>query len=426
MNNKVNTVIFVHPSMSVDFTFNLTRQQNYKIFSISTTIEIDKIDNTEIKNKSDYYFAGTDNAEVDYPMIQKIVTENNLNIIAVVNGIDASLYYNDFLAVKFLNLDLDLDYSKIRTNKFEVHQILEQNDIHTIPSLAITDKVLTPAILQEIESRLGYPLIVKPTENTASMAGFRIANNPEELSAYVHELIGQRNDYYGGIVDELIAQKYISPHDYNEYVIDFFSWNGQHYLQSLAIYDKETHNNELIYRAHRPIVLEDIPGAHNVINYVKKILTALKVTNGFTHNEVFWDDDESYYFIESNNRFAGAGATIAYKNCYGYAPIDTMFSLINGQDVSIMLPTAYVNHSFSMHIYNHVNIIPSKINVNDLESFQEVVSFYPEKYVPADFAGYTRSEHIAATIVVNNQNKANLERDIRIILEREQNGTLFS
>lgn len=423
---KIDTVLYVHPSMSVNLTFDLTHNHNYKVFSIVTKIESDKIELKKLQEQSDYFFAGGDNVELDYLAIKEIVEKNNLNIVSVVNGIDATLFYNDYLVNKFMNMDLDLEYSKIRTNKFEVHTVLEEANIHTIPSSIIREKPLSLLTLEHLENDISYPLIVKPTENTASMAGFRIINNRKELNDAVEQIIGNANEYYGGTIDELIVQKYISLKDYDEYVIDFYTINGKHYLQGITIYDKIIRNNEIIYRTYRPLTMSESASIEPLINYVQEIITTLKVKYGFTHNEVFWDGKDSFYFIESNNRFAGGGITNAYKNCYGYSPIETMLIGQNPDGIDLpVVPNQNVYYSLCLHIYNHGEILPTRINIEDLQSYQEIISFYPEKKAPLDIVDYNRAQHIAATILLSNASREQLYKDIELIIERENDCTLF-
>lgn len=424
---KIDTVLYVHPSMSVDLTFNLTRKHDYKIFSIATTIESDKIELEKLQELSDYLFIGSDNVERDYPLIKEIVEKNNLNIVAVVNGIDATLFYNDYLVNQFLHMDIDLEYSKIRSNKYAVHKIIEKANIHTIPSSVIREKPLSKCTLEHLEKDIGYPLIVKPTENTASMAGFRIINNREELNAAVEQIMNSTNDYYGGTIEELIAQKYISLKDYDEYVIDFYTVNGKHYLQGITIYDKIIHNNEIIYRTYRPLTMSEPVDVEPLINYIQDIITSLKVKYGFTHNEVFWDGKDSFYFIESNNRFAGGGITNAYKNCYGYSPIETMLVGSNINEILPVVPEMNTQYSLCIHLYNHSDgkILPSRINIEDIPSYKEIISFYPEKKASLNIVDYNRAQHIAATVLLSNISREQLYRDIEHIIERENNCTLF-
>lgn len=72
-------------------------------------------------------------------------------------------------------------------------------------------------------------------------------------------------------------------------------------MQGITVYDKIIHNHEIIYRAYRPLTISEYANIKPLIDYVQEIITTLKVKYGFTHNEVFWSGDDSFYFLESNN-----------------------------------------------------------------------------------------------------------------------------
>lgn len=426
MNNINKCIILIHPSMSVSLTIETIKKHGFKVFTVVTGIEGDKINSKALQASSDFFYIGSAEIENDYSEIQQIIESQHLEVKAIINGIDSSLYYSDYLTKRLIkNTGIDLEYSNIRLNKYLVQQIMDKNNIHSIPSFEVTSADLNSNELAIINS-LGWPLIAKPSENTASMAGYKMANNLEELTNHLRINIGQNNSYYSDcIVDKMIIQKYISIQDHDEFVIDFVSHEGKHYLQGIVIYDKEIHGKEIIYRTYRPLTLDEAPNIKPRIEYIENILNALKVNYGFTHNELFWDHQESAYFIESNNRMAGGGITDAYKRSYGYTPVESFIKLINNEEIESNYPLKRHGHSLCMHIYNFHKDNPSKINLEYLESFEFIVSFYPQNKTPMNFENYTRADHITATIVLYNKHKNLLKRDMDEIVKRENNGTLF-
>src|SRR3990167_2159093 len=96
-------VIFVHPTMSVDFIFLTSRRYGYAVFAIITALESTQINPTSLAQNADYIFTGSTSPEADIDAINNIITTNNLEIVAIINGIDFALYYTDFLQKYILN-----------------------------------------------------------------------------------------------------------------------------------------------------------------------------------------------------------------------------------------------------------------------------------------------------------------------------------
>ena len=197
-------------------------------------------------------------------------------------------------------------------------------------------------------------------------------------------------------------------------------------MQGIAIYDKEiAPSGEIIYRHYRPLVVNEIENISLIINYVESVLNTLNVEYGFTHNEVFWDKKESFSLVESNTRMAGGGITDAYLNCYGYTPLHSFLELAKGKKSIVNAPIKRIGYSLCMHIYNFFVDKPASINLEGINSFQSIISFYQDKKAPIDFKKYTRADHIAATLLLNNNNFDRLNDDIKEIKRREQSGELF-
>ena len=425
-NNKHYCIICVNPTMSLDITFKEIKQRKYKIFSIITGLKSNKINVSYVNDNSDYFFNGSHNVNDDYPEIYKLVNQNNLEIKAVINGIDASIYYSDYLISHLMGINLDLNYSQIRLNKFEVNNVLVNNNINAIQSLELSSVNITPEIAIKIK-QFGWPLIVKPSENTAAMAGFRIIQNQTELDEYLSNTFGRKNAYYEDyIVIKIILQKYIPMSEYDEYVLDFISYNGSHYLQAIGCYEKElvTGSNQLIYRNAHPAIINEIPNIQFVIDYMISVLDALKVQYGSTHNEVFWDHKNSCYLIESNPRMVGSGLAEAYLNCYGYSPLSNFLNIIDHKPIQSM-PTHKISHSMVMFLHNFYCDTSKYINLDGIKSLQSIVTFYHHKKTTIMFHNYTRADDIAAAILLNNTDLNQLNMDITELINRERNGMLF-
>lgn len=425
--NMNNCVIFVHPSMSVKMNFSLAKEYNYKIVSIITAFETSKIDIDLINDLSDYVFYSNNSVESDFGAILDLINTNQLKVDLIINGIDSSLYYADYLHNHLIGSPvLDLNLSKIRLNKYATNAYLLDKSLLIIPSVEITHKDELKTNKDKINN-LGWPIIVKPSENTASMAGFSIAQDLDQLYHIIDDTLGKPNPYYQKCsMDKLILQKFISPEEHDEFAIDFLSCNGTHYLQGIAQYKKEIlSNGTLINRQTKALVPSEVPGIINVIEYLKSILSELKVHYGITHNEVFWDRKSKIYLIETNNRMPGSGLVEQHRYCYGFNTLDSVLQLVSCNELP-KLPEERVGHATIMKLYNYFEPNPNLINLKGLSSESKVITFYPDKYTPdLEITNYNRADFIAAHVLLTNKSQEALENDIEELLNRERLGVLF-
>lgn len=411
--------------MSVPTNFEFIKNKKFLIFSIVTDIETSKIDAKYLTEFSDYIHVGNWDVEKNLPAIEYIINKNDLDIVAVINGIDASLYYTDYLYnILVGKVSVDLNYSMARMNKYKVNEILASNGITTIPSLEITN-------IEDVYSNkdgilnLGWPMVAKPSEDTAAMAGFAILNTFGELLDYLKVNIGSENAYYGKTVKKIILQTYIPLDKYDEYLIDFCCYGETRVLNGLGSYKKE-HIRDDVYAYKSIDVLrpEEVNGIIPVIDYVENILKALHVTYGYTHNEVFWNRKDKFYLVESNNRIAGSGFNECYAYCYGVPTLSRLFDLSEGKPVEKMLATR-TGFASVLTLCNFFLPKFRTLNLNGLNSIAKINSFYPENRTDPNFINYTRANCVAANISLFNQNQEQLTADIKEVFARERAGTLF-
>ena len=146
----------------------------------------------------------------------------------------------------------------------------------------------------------GYPVIVKPSDSSASR-GVTVANDPEELRFAVNR--ARENSRSKVIlVEQLIKGREVS--------VESISYRGEHYL--LAITDKETTGEPFFVEIahHQPSSLPtDVQ--EKIARYNLQLLGALKIDNSASHAEFKIDDNGEVYLMEVGSR--GAGGWISYK-----------------------------------------------------------------------------------------------------------------
>lgn len=420
----MKTIILVHPCMSLELVFSVIKSEGYKIFSIITGFELTKINKNFIENASDYTFYGSVLAQEDQTKIDEIISTNQLTICGVINGLDSSVYYADFLAKKYIDPEIDLAYSKIRENKQAVNLCLTQNNLPSIRGF----EMLTLNDLENIKGKLSdlkFPIVAKPSENTAAMSAFRVLNHSLEVDSYVNTFFMQENPYYrDNTIDKIVFQEYIDRLNYQEYVLDFVSYHGKHYCRSIIHYDKENVSGEYpISRFYRPMSLKDNPELSLLVDYVTQCLNALNVRNGFTHNEVFYDGQSEVLLVEINNRAAGGGLLELIDFSYESNPIRDYLSLTSHNTIPDM---SIKDNTIAIDVYNTSSDMPNDFDFTDLTSEIQVLHFRNKKrHAHNYFEDYSRVDHVNACLFVSNPSSVMLENDSKTIVEREKLGRLF-
>lgn len=405
-------------------TFSTIKSKNYKILSIITGFESGKIDEAFIKNNSDYIFFGSTDVLKDSAEVNKIVLNNNLNICGIINGIDSTICYADFLVKKYLDEEVDLSYSKIRLNKNDVNICLDNNNIATIRGVELVSREDIDVIKKKLLD-LNFPLVGKPTENTAAMAAFRVLYNMSDVDCYVQDFFQKKNPYYNdNVINKVVFQEYIDRLTNKEIVLDFVSYNGKHYCRGIVHYDKEIMLGRFpISRFYRVLSPSTNPELILLINYVKKSLDALRIRHGLTHNEVFYDGNSKALLVETNNRVAGGGLLELLDSTYGSNPINDYLKLISGDK----LPEIEIKYNtIALDVYNKFMDNPENINISDLKSKVEILHFRNKKKIVSNyFENYSRVDYVNACLLLSNSSKSELDDDCKNIIHKEDEGSLF-
>lgn len=146
----------------------------------------------------------------------------------------------------------------------------------------------------ELDDALTYPLIVKPTDRSGSLAVTKVSNVVSRKHA-IKEAI-DCSFKHEAIVEEYIEGREIS--------VEFISFQGKHY--PLQITDKVTteapHFVELEHHQPADLTLEQYS---EIYRLTTKALDALGVTNGASHSEYRITEDGKIYVMEIGARMGG-------------------------------------------------------------------------------------------------------------------------
>lgn len=318
-----NIICIVEPLSSANYLAKRLKQEGFYTVVLRVN-NINGVTNQEAINAI--------RDKVDYLLWDEVIDfdQKNGDIKQLANKLCAlkvnQIYYGCEYVVEFtdrLSQILGLpgnnpDTARYRFNKFEMQNALSKDGLKTPKQIMLTN-AFTADDIKRIINEIGFPLIVKPVNCFASI-GVQVIQNESEFTEFNIVQHFEENS-------ELVFQELITG---TEYLIDTFSYNGVHAISLIAAYEKELFANNFLYRSInyiKPdneiyIVLE---------SYIREVLDAVGMENGFAHTELFVTKNGDKYLVEVNPRLSGAGGTIneLAKISSGKDQIDLLSEFLN-------------------------------------------------------------------------------------------------
>lgn len=217
------------------------------------------------------------------------------------------------LREKYNLYGMDLETANKFRNKILMKKILQSSQIN-VPAFS---EIITKEIIEDFINK--YKKIVIKEQNGMGSKNTYIINDKEKAWKALKEIEGELENYEIEEFQEGIM-----------YHIDSLIENGTIVLCSVSKYLDST----LSYIENKPLisVMEDSEEIKNqLINFNKKVIEALKLKNGVTHHEVFYNEkNEKIIFCEIAARAGGCGIIPGIKNTYGInLHQNLMYSCIN-------------------------------------------------------------------------------------------------
>ena len=92
-----NAILFVHPILWGDFAFSVAKQSGYRVIALVTPFETTQINPKALQKKADYCLEVSGDAGLDVHELQAFMKRERIEIKTVINGLDAGIYYTDYL-----------------------------------------------------------------------------------------------------------------------------------------------------------------------------------------------------------------------------------------------------------------------------------------------------------------------------------------
>lgn len=221
------------------------------------------------------------------------------------------------LALGMLSDYFNLNYfsenvALILSNKYETRKYLHKIEADNVKFYKIT----SVEDLRTYATRIGYPFILKPTDN-ASGRGVNIVRKEDEIeSAYNFAMQSSFNK-------ELIMEEFIKG---DEYCVEVLIYNSIVHIISFSkkIVTENTYCIELMDITPAPLE-EDLK--IELENYMINTVSKFNIQNSLIHIEFKINKDNKPVIIEINPRAAGANLIESIYHLYGVNIYDSLFNI---------------------------------------------------------------------------------------------------
>ncbi len=246
----------------------------------------------------------------------KQISSLNLNIQAVFAGAETGVELADHLSEIMKLRTNGTALSEARRNKFVMGETIRAAGLRAV-------KQLKAASWGEIEQWVNewqpdpFKVIVKPMDSAGS-DDVTLCSSVEEVQKAFGNIIGKVNGL--GIVNKaVLVQEYLEG---QEYVIDMVSRDGEHKVAAIWAYDRRAVNGAGFVCFGQRLMTIDEEHCAEMVEYQKKVITALGIRNGPTHGEVKWCRGEPVLVEVGARCHGGDGMWVKVaEECLGYSQV---------------------------------------------------------------------------------------------------------
>lgn len=405
MNNDTKHVLIINPASSEEYLSEQFKKHAVKCTAVFTFDQNNSPSHHDHGLFDEQIFTTND----DPSILSNLLKSKNFDYI--INGSEQSTELTDKLIEILLPQFNNSSKSSIkRFDKYAMMQAIESSGLSSISTRMID----THDIDESKFNDLNFPVFCKPNAGRASVGSFKVDSKMDLI---------ERLSFYKKDFSDYLIQEYIEG---REYVVDAFSVNGVHHINSIMHYKKENYYGVPMYRYVE--VENDKTTWDKCKNYIIQTLDALEVKNGFTHNEIMMDEKGDLKLIELNNRISGfkGGANKISKMC-GLIPQDEM--LINFLKTNKIIASDFQKmQGFArcLLVFNFTNgsiIKDPQRQLSKFASVKEVVT-YKKPGETNNVSNIISLNDAVCAILLHNSNYQKLEQDSEEIFSLEKQGLL--
>ncbi|WP_195694566.1 ATP-grasp domain-containing protein [Priestia megaterium] len=243
----------------------------------------------------------------------------NINVKYFLNPSEVAQYYAQAFA-RFIGLpSLTKEQTIACRNKGVMKQRLNEIGLKT----ARYEVVVTKVDLLKAGENLGWPLILKPSSDSACRGTTLIQNETEVENIDLHTK------------NEWLAEEYIN---LNEYSVDALVYEGE-IIEIFPIMYPAPLLTTLNGAINANITLRHIDSKirERLENVVKKYIKGMDISQGYVHIEYFSDEDhEKIYIGEVGLRLAGSDIPSDHELAFGFDLFDALIKIHTNEKPNIV------------------------------------------------------------------------------------------
>lgn len=237
----------------------------------------------------------------------------DLNLLAVFAGAETGVELSDQLSERLGLRTNGTALTEARRNKYVMGETIRAAGIRAVKQLHATS---WGEIDQWINNWRPEPfqIIVKPMDSAGS-DDVTLCHNIGEVQRAFGNIMGKVNGL--GIVNKaVLVQEYL---DGPEYVVDMVSCDGEHKVMAIWAYDRRPVNGAGFVCFGQRMLTMDEPYCRELVDYQKKVITALGIRHGPTHGEVKWCRGEPVLVEVGARCHGGDGMWVSIADeCFGF------------------------------------------------------------------------------------------------------------
>jgi biotin carboxylase len=180
-----------------------------------------------------------------------------------------------------------------------------------------------------------FKVIVKPMDSAGS-DDVTLCNSLSEVRVAFGNIMGKVNGL--GLTNKaVLVQEYLEG---QEFVVDMVSRDGDHKVVAIWAYDRRPVNGAQFVCHGQRLLTADEPFCRELIEYQKRVVTALGIRHGPTHGEVKWCKGEPVLVEVGARCHGGEGSWVEVANAvYGYNQADVALDSYLNPEAFHKLPT---------------------------------------------------------------------------------------
>lgn len=281
-------------------------------------------------------------------------------------GVELADKLTEAFAIKNSN---DPSSTVLRRNKYHMHEKLKESNIESIKQFKSKNLL---EIMNWAEMNKKWPVVIKPLDSAAS-DGVTICSNTNEIEIAFSRILYQENKL-GIRNEEVLIQEYIEG---TQYFVNTVSWNGKHFISDIWKQNRRRLKDRAFLFESMSLCDSNDKIECDLINYTKKVLSALNLTHGAAHNEIILTKNGPI-LVELNARLMGASIEDeAFKQALDFTQAE-LLALAYSDYESFLLKFAEQKYTKKQHL-NEISFVyekngilidfPKRYNIERMYSF---------------------------------------------------------